>query len=256
MGNDKWAKLGAPYIEGHYRTVRGRVRAKVIDDQLSWHLPEPPARLVDVGGGGGQQAIPLARRGYEVSLLDPSPSMLERAAAALAEEPPAVRARVELVEGAGERAAELLGGGFDGVLCHAVLMYLEEPEPLVASLAGLAAPGAIVSVVTKNARTMAARPASEGRWGDALAAFDATKEVNGLGALTRGDRLEDLQELLGSAGIELVAWYGVRLFTDGWVPIPPAGADEEMITQVELEASRRDPYRQMSRLFHLVGRRG
>jgi hypothetical protein len=49
-----------------------------------------------------------------------------------------------------------------------------------------------------------------------------------------------------------MAWYGVWLFTD-WMDLP--GADLDGISAVELQASRRDPYRQFSRVFHLVGHR-
>lgn len=38
---------------------------------LSRHLPEPPAVVLDVGGGPGAYATWLAARGYEVHLLDP-----------------------------------------------------------------------------------------------------------------------------------------------------------------------------------------
>ena len=34
------------------------------------HLPEPPSRILDLGCGGGREAIPLARRGYDVLGLD------------------------------------------------------------------------------------------------------------------------------------------------------------------------------------------
>jgi ubiquinone/menaquinone biosynthesis C-methylase UbiE len=34
-------------------------------------LPSPPAQLLDVGGGPGAYAAPLARRGYRVHLVDP-----------------------------------------------------------------------------------------------------------------------------------------------------------------------------------------
>ncbi len=255
MAERTWEEFVAPYVDGYHHTVRGRVRTRVIDEHVRCHLAEPLGRLVDVGGGGGQQAIPLARRGYEVVLLDPTEGMLERAAAALRAEPPEVRARVALVRGRGEEAARLVGSGFDGVLCHGVLMYLADARPLLASLAGLVRPGGLVSVVTKNARTMATRPALEGRWSEALAAFDSVSEVNGLGAFTRGDYLEELTEQMERLGVEQIAWYGVRLFIDGSAHLPGAGEDEAMITAVELEASRRDPYRQMSRLFHWVGRR-
>jgi hypothetical protein len=46
----------------------------------------------------------------------------------------------------------------------------------------------------------------------------------------------------------------VWLFTD-WMALPPEGTDLAAIADVELQASLRDPYRQLSRAFHLVGRR-
>jgi len=38
---------------------------------LDRFLPKPPARVLDIGGGPGAYAVWLARRGYEVHLLDP-----------------------------------------------------------------------------------------------------------------------------------------------------------------------------------------
>lgn len=93
------------------------------------------------------------------------------------------------------------------------------------------------------------------RWAGALAAFDGDRQVNGLGVDTRGDSVDELSELLRARRVDPVAWYGVRLFTDGWTRDRPASDDEDLVLQVELEASRRDPYRRLSRLFHLVGRR-
>jgi hypothetical protein len=57
-----------------------------------------------------------------------------------------------------------------------------------------------------------------------------------------------------------VRWYGVWLFID-WLEFAGAELDPTDARQVaataavELEASRRDPYRQLSRVFHLVGRK-
>ena len=48
------------------------------------------------------------------------------------------------------------------------------------------------------------------------------------------------------------AWYGVWLFTD-WLDLPPGSTGVEAVAAVELEASLRDPYRRLSRVFHLVG---
>ena len=49
-----------------------------------------------------------------------------------------------------------------------------------------------------------------------------------------------------------MAWYGVWLFSD-WMDLPLEGTDVEAVARVELEASVRDPYRQLSRVFHLLG---
>lgn len=249
---DEWAAHVATFVDDHYRQLRGRVRTHVIDQHLATHL-SPGARIVDVGGGAGNQSIPLARRGHHVTIADPSPAMLDRAAQALEDEPAEVRDRVRLVRCRGEEAPVTLGETFDGVLCHGVVMYVEDVDPFVAALAALAAPGGVVSIVAKNADVLAARPAQDGRWADALAAFDARRQVNGLGIDTRADRIDELSAVLARHGVEPVAWYGVRLFSDAWAPDRPPSDPEDVVLAVELEASRRDPYRQLSRLFHLVG---
>ncbi|MFC9833286.1 hypothetical protein ACFVKB_05610 [Rhodococcus sp. NPDC127530] len=82
-----------------------------------------------------------------------------------------------------------------------------------------------------------------------------------LGVPTRADTVEELSELVRSRGVEPVRWYGVWLFVD-WLDFSGAQLDPndskrvEAAAAVELEAGRRDPYRQLSRVFHLVGRRG
>jgi S-adenosylmethionine-dependent methyltransferase len=111
-----------------------------------------------------------------------------------------------------------------------------------------------VSIMALNAATMAVRPALDRRWADALAAFDASQETGVLGAETRGDTVDHLSGLLDGCDTRVEAWYGVWLFTD-WLDLPVATTDVGAVAAVELEASRRDPYRQLSRVFHLVARR-
>jgi len=91
------------------------------------------------------------------------------------------------------------------------------------------------------------------RWADALAAFDATTEIGALGIDTRGDTVEDLSVLLQQYGVNVEGWYGVWLFSD-WLDLPSGSTDVAAVAAVELEASQRDPYRRLSRAFHLIGR--
>jgi S-adenosylmethionine-dependent methyltransferase len=255
MSTDAWASLADQFVDEAYASVKGQVRTYVLHHHLMDHLPKLPAAILDVGGGAGHQSLPLARAGYEVTILDPSPAMIGRAQQRLAGETPQVRGRVRLVQARGEDAADATGRRqFAAVLCHGVLMYVEEPQTLITSLCERVAPGGIVSVMALNARTLAVRPALERRWADALAAFDARRERGVLGFGTRADTVEELSGLLHDRGMEPVAWYGVWLFTD-WLDLASAGPEEvSAVADVELQASRQDPYRQLSRVFHLVCR--
>jgi SAM-dependent methyltransferase len=175
--------------------------------------------------------------------------------------PVEARQRVTLVQAEGARADEAVAGRtFEAVLCHGVLGYLEDPEPVVAQLCRCAAPGGIVSIMTGNAHATAVQPALERRWADALASFDARTGVGVLGVRGHADTVEELSELITRYGVEPEHWYGVWLFVD-WLDFTGVQLDlsdtreVEAIAAVELEASRRDPYRQASRVFHLVGRK-
>jgi ubiquinone/menaquinone biosynthesis C-methylase UbiE len=46
---------------------------------LARHLPSAPAVILDVGGGAGAYAFPLAKQGYEVHLIEPVELHLEQA---------------------------------------------------------------------------------------------------------------------------------------------------------------------------------
>lgn len=262
MDDDIWAGLADHFADDAYASVKGRVRTYVMHRQLLDHLPAPPATVLDVGGGAGHQSFPLAQAGYDVTLLDPSPAMLGKAEHRLARLPQEARRRVTFIEASGENAQEAAGGRlFDAVLCHGVLGYLERPEPVIDQLCRSAATGGIVSIMAGNADAAAVRPALEQRWEDALASFDARREVGVLGLPTRADTVEELSELVRARGVEPVRWYGVWLFVD-WLEFGGAVLDphdDERVAAaaaVELEAARRDPYRRLSRVFHLVGRKG
>jgi S-adenosylmethionine-dependent methyltransferase len=261
VGDDLWAGLADQFADEAYASVKGQVRTYVLHQQLLEHLPPPPAPVLDVGGGAGHQSFPLAQAGYNLTLLDPSLAMLDKAQQRLQRLPTAVQRRVTLLQADGEHADQAVDGRqFAAVLCHGVLGYLEQPEPLVNQLCRCAADGGIVSIMTGNAKAMAVRPALERRWDDALASFDARTEIGVLGVPSRADTVEELSELLRSRGVEPLRWYGVWLFVD-WLEFSGTELDPSDATQVaataavELEASRKDPYRQLSRVFHLVGRK-
>lgn len=263
MAEETWASssLANRFADDAYATVKGQVRTRVMHRHLLDNLPAPPARILDVGGGAGHQSLPLAQAGYDVTLLDSSPPMIDKARARQALLPPEVQDRVTFLLADGEHAEDAVQGDrFDAVLCHGVLGYIENPEPLIEQLCRCARVDGTVSIMTGNANATAVQPALERRWADALSAFDTTTGVGVLGLRGRADTVQELEDLIRRHGVEPVCWYGVWLFVD-WlefcgVALDPTDTDQvSAIVAVELEASRRDPYRQLSRVFHLIGRK-
>lgn len=238
----------------HSESLLGALRQALLSRGLSAHLPAGPQRIIDVGGGAGQQAIELARAGHQVVLLDPDPGMLELAQHALTAETRQVEARVSLVTGSGESATSLVGTGFDVVCCHGVLMYLDEPTALLRELVALARPGGLISILAKNADGIAMRSGLAGRWTEALAALRTGVEVNDHYVSSRTDSVAGLTSTLAQSDAWVQCWYGLRVFTDhlGEVPVGP---DFDDIVELEWAAGMRDPYRRMARLFHLIAHR-
>jgi len=263
VAEETWAStsLANRFADDAYATVKGYVRTFVMHQQLLENLPAAPAQLLDVGGGAGHQSFPLAEAGYDVTLLDSSSAMLDKAQSRLSLLAPEAQQRVTLVEADGEHAEEAVGGQqFEAVLCHGVLGYLEQPELLVEQLCRCTQAGGVVSIMTGQAGTAAIQPALERRWQDALAAFDTTTGIGVLGIRGRADTVDGVSDLLRRSRVDPLRWYGVWLFVDllefGGTELDASDRDEvAAIAAVELEASRRDPYRQLSRVFHLVGRK-
>lgn len=232
--------------------------ARQLDEQIAGRFPVGQRlRVLDVGMGQGTQSLRLARAGHQVTGVEQDPTMLTAARRALAAEPPGIQERMRIVESDGrDTGVHFLPGGFDVVLCHGVLMYVEEPDPLLAGLARMLAPGGLLSLLVRNGDALAMRPGLYGDWAGALAAFDTTDYRNRLGLDVRADRLATLTATLAGIGAPLHTWYGVRVFTDTAADDAPLPADLETLLTVEERAGRTDPYRGVAALLHLCGVRG
>ncbi|MFH9676071.1 class I SAM-dependent methyltransferase [Streptomyces sp. NPDC017405] len=232
--------------------------ARQLDEQIAGRFPVGRRlRVLDVGMGRGAQALRLARLGHHVTGVEQDPVLVAAARQAVAREPEGIRERVRLVQGDGrDTGVHFLPGSFDVVLCHGVLMYVTEPDPLVAGLARMLAPGGLLSLLVRNGDALAMRPGLGGDWAGALAAFDTTAYQNRLGLDVRADRLAALTATLDGIAAPLRAWYGVRVFTDTAAQEAALPDDLETLLAVEERAGRTDPYRGVAALLHLCGVRG
>jgi S-adenosylmethionine-dependent methyltransferase len=248
VGEEQW--------RAHLGTLRQVVRQEVVARQLAAHLPDlPPRRVLDVGCGQGTQALLLARRGHFVTGLDSSAQLLDDFRSALAAEPAKARNRVQLVQGKAEAITDLFApSSFDAVLCHGVLMYFPEPDPVLDGIAHAVAPGGIVSLLVRNGDALAMRPGLLGDWNSVGMAFDGGAYLNRIGVDARADRLEDLTAALARRQMSVLQWYGVRVFTDtaaSDAPLPDQ-ATLNAILRFEERAGRTDPYRHVAALLHLI----
>ncbi|MBD2831523.1 methyltransferase domain-containing protein [Streptomyces sp. NPDC053741] len=241
-------------------TVRQELVARQLDEQIAARYPVGQRlRVLDVGMGQGTQALRLARAGHSVTGLESDAEMLRTAREALAGEPEGIRERVRLIEGDGrDTGVHFMPGSFDVVLCHGVLMYVPEPDPLLAGLARMLAPGGLLSLLVRNADALAMRPGTAGDFGAALAAFETDTYTNRLGLSVRADRLDVLRATLAGIAAPLHTWYGVRVFTDNVSNEAELPGPEELarVFDAEDRAGRTDPYRGVAALLHLCGVRG
>ncbi len=127
----------------------------------------------------------------------------------------------------------------------------------MAVLARRVADGGRLSVTVRNGHSLAMRPGLRGQWAAALAAFDGPDYVNELGVAARADRLEDVEQDLAAAGLDLLAWYGVRVLNEA-IPVaeqPPPGDELRLLLDAEDRAGRTDPYRWLASQLHVIAGR-
>lgn len=259
---DNYPEASTRFLAGvdRWQEGLGRLRDVVRQEVLAAQLTDvlngralAAARVLDVGCGQGTQAMLLARAGHEVTGLDISPDLLARFESTLRTEAADVAARVQLLQGPGEAAPYLTEGSFDLVLCHGVLPYLNDLAPMLSALSRAAAPRATLSLLVRNGYAMAMRAGLQGDWAGAAAAFDSPDYVNRLGLAAHAHIPEELDQFLSADGWQRQDWYGVRVFTDHRDDEDPPPSDQlELLLSAEREAGRRDPYRRVAALLHVV----
>jgi S-adenosylmethionine-dependent methyltransferase len=221
-----------------------------------------PLRVLDVGGGSGMFAVPLAQLGHDVTVVDPSADALatlhRRADTA------GVGDRVRGLQGDGDRMHAVLqqappatggplpaGELFDLVLCHSVLEVVDDPGTTLQEIAGVLHPGGQLSIATAN------------RAGAVLARAVAGHPVEARALLTGSDPVPartrpahrrfsppELLDLVTAAGLLPGEWRGVSVVAD--LLSASSGADPAALHSLELALAGVSPYRDVATGLHVL----
>lgn len=176
-----------------------------------------PLRVVDLGGGTGGIAVPLAALGHHVTVVDPSPDALASLERRVRDEGISDAARnLEAVQGDSSTLARLdLGGGVDLVTCHGVLELDDDPPRTLADIAGALAPGGVLSLLVAQRLAVVFARALAGRFAQAQAALvSADGRYGDADPVPRRYAVQELGDLAGAAGLRVVDSRGLRIFTD------------------------------------------
>lgn len=233
---------GAPLVPRGPHSSRGSLRTAVVGDLLQAALADLTSRpdvaggsptadgapptfdVLDVGGGTGGFAVPLAELGHRVTVVDPSPDALAALERRAAER--GVVDRVRAVQGDVSGLLDVVGAdSADVVLVHGVLEYVDDPAAALTAVAAVLRPGGLVSILVAQRLAAVVSRALSGRFTEARTALtDPAGRWGPTDPLPRRFDEDRLVDLVRAAGLVLRDVHGIRVFTD---LVPGALVDTE-----------------------------
>lgn len=141
--DDFWKPIAAAF-----RDDPARADDPVLNALAEW--VDADTTVLDVGGGAGRFAVPLAKRCRRVTVVEPSDSMIEGLRSAASD---AGVSNVEVVQSSWEEAEVEAA---DVVLCAHVVYGVEDIEPFVRKLAESAQRRVVIVVHAKSPISLAA----------------------------------------------------------------------------------------------------
>lgn len=219
-------------------------------------------RILDVGGGSGMFAVPLAQLGHDVTVVDPSADAL--ATLRRRADTAGVGEWVRGLQGDGDLLHEVLSGsedaaapgdagsydlvGYDLALCHWVLEVVDDPAVTLREIARAVRPGGQVSLAAVNRAGAVLARAVSGHPVEALALLEDRDPAPH--RARRRFTPADLLALVDGAGLQPGTWRGVSVVAD--LLDANSGAATDAVRALELALAETSPYRDVANGLHVL----
>ena len=132
--------MRAAWMAGDFGQI-ARLNSQGAEDFVTRLNLKPGMRVLDVACGTGNQSIPAARAGAQVTGLDIAPNLLEQARQRAASE----SLKIEFIEGDAEKLP-YPAGQFDLVLSMFGAMFAPRPEVVASELKRVCRPGGLIAM--------------------------------------------------------------------------------------------------------------
>ncbi|MEM7332583.1 MAG: methyltransferase domain-containing protein [Chloroflexota bacterium] len=233
----------------------GKLRYKIGLANLADWLEKRPLSILDLGGGNGYDAIPLAKLGHHLTIIDFSEEMLKNGAAYA--EAHGVSDQLTFIQSEAESFSDKIAGQtFDMVLCHNLLQYLSNPLKSLKQIHDHLTHNGLFSLIIMN-------PHSE-TYSQALRNLDFATAFENIGKKTHQTVTfkvninlydeSELRAMLKTTGFTFQKLYGVRAVCDYIADNDiKHNADEyQKLEALEMLLRDKHPYTLISRFYHFI----
>lgn len=238
-----------------YGSEKGNLRLALLWEDMQRHIPalKEPASLdvLDAGGGLGQMSVRLAQLGHRVVLCEPSAAMLDKARTLIAKSAlPDAAITVDLcpLQTLLQRYPDRQ---FDIVVCHAVLEWLAEPLPTLATLLPMLKPGGYLSLAFYNVESIVWKNLLKGNFRKVM-----NRQFAGeAGSLTppHPQSAAIVLPWMASQQLHIINTSGIRCLSD--YLYPSANVAPDALLAMERELGQQEPYKWLGRYIHVIARR-
>jgi SAM-dependent methyltransferase len=219
-----------------------------------------PLEVLDLGGGTGGVAVPLAEAGHHVTVVDPSPDALASLGRRASEA--GIVDRITAVQGDGDTLGAVLAGRrVDLACCHGTLEFVDDPAATLRAIAEALEEGGVLSLLVSGRLSVVFAKAIAGEFGQARAALvDPSGRWGNTDPLPRRFDVEQLETLLADAGFTDVRVRGTNILGH-LVPASLVDSEADRVALAELDellvsGPGREFLRTLGNALHVVARLG